>query len=419
MRSALHATSNLRASTRLPFRTRLCLLSAAAASSPRLIADLQVLPSPKGNDASEFAHVEAAIRVIAASGLDHSVNALGTTVEGPADEVWATARAAFDACLESGADSNMMYLKIYQGERTVDELQTSGRAAASESVGANANDAISAAEKNAADLRYEQRTKVIHAGSRELPPLIEVPGGDLPLQAVVKPPDADTLWQWEENRGNVDADSSWASVWPAAANLAHLLANEAALVKGRRVVELGAGLGIAGLTAAKTGAKSVTLIDREPLALHCAMSTAVVCGLETGPVPDGTAASKDDGDSSGGIVSASVADWGKLAEQGLVADVVLASEVLYDPNEAEPLARSIASLLPNGGTLLLADPAAGRVESARAAAAKALEALGATVSETPLEPPPAGDGWYAVRAGDGSGQGVAAFEPIVLLRAEF
>ena len=89
MRSALHATSNLRASTRLPFRTRLCLLSAAAASSPRLIADLQVLPSPKGNDASEFAHVEAAIRVIAASGLDHSVNALGTTVEGPADEVWA------------------------------------------------------------------------------------------------------------------------------------------------------------------------------------------------------------------------------------------------------------------------------------------------------------------------------------------
>ena len=219
--------------------------------------------------------------MIAASGLDHSVNALGTTVEGPADEVWATARAAFDACLESGADSNMMYLKIYQGERTVDELQASGRAAASESVGANANNAISAAEKNAADLRYEQRTKVIHAGSRELPPLIEVPGGDLPLQAVVKPPDADTLWQWEENRGNVDADASWASVWPAAANLAHLLAKEAALVKGRRVVELGAGLGIAGLTAAKTGAKSVTLIDREPLALHCAMSTAV-CGRRRG-----------------------------------------------------------------------------------------------------------------------------------------
>ena len=64
-------------------------------------------------------------------------------------------------------------------------------------------------------------------------------------------------------------------------------------------------------------------------------------------------------------------------------DAVLASEVLYDPREAAPLATQAARLLPNGGTLLLADPAAGRAQSARAAATDALRELGATVSEVP------------------------------------
>ena len=144
-----------------------------------------------------------------------------------------------------------------------------------------------------------------------------------------------------------------------------------------------------------------------------------------------------------GVVSASMADWSDLAGNGLVVDVVLASEVLYDPREAAPLARSAAALLAGGGssdlqpfvvvtsnpnpeprpnpartltlsltplllllllllpgTLLLADPAAGRIKAARAAITEALRDLGASVSEQPLEAPPAGDGWYSLRAGE-------------------
>ena len=122
------------------------------------------------------------------------------------------------------------------------------------------------------------KTILIHAGSASLPPLVQVPGGFLPLMAVVKPPDADVLWQWELSRGNMEADTSWASVWPAAANLAALIARSPELVRGLRVCELGSGLGVAGLSAAKAGATTVTLVDREALALHCAMSTAEVCG---------------------------------------------------------------------------------------------------------------------------------------------
>jgi predicted nicotinamide N-methyase len=66
-------------------------------------------------------------------------------------------------------------------------------------------------------------------------------------------------------------------VWPAAANLAALIARSPELVRGLRVCELGSGLGVAGLSAAKAGATTVTLVDREALALHCAMSTAEVC----------------------------------------------------------------------------------------------------------------------------------------------
>mmetsp|Transcript_2229 Transcript_2229/g.4601 ORF Transcript_2229/g.4601 Transcript_2229/m.4601 type:complete len:114 (+) Transcript_2229:229-570(+) len=99
-------------------------------SLPHLIADIQVVPMPSGTAQKEYEHVEAAIAVIAGSGLKHSVNALGTTIEGPPDEVWAVVREAFDACIKSGATKELMYLKMYQGPSSVDSLEASGRACA-------------------------------------------------------------------------------------------------------------------------------------------------------------------------------------------------------------------------------------------------------------------------------------------------
>ena len=291
---------------------------------------------------------EAVSGVLAASGLRQTVGTFGTTIVGPADDVWAAARAAFEAC----GGEEPFTLKVRQGQP---------RAAASPA-------AVEAATTAAVAPAREAR--VIHTGSTTLPPLVEVPGGVLPLAAIVKPPDADTLWQWQESRGDVDADSSWASVWPAAATLAAYIAASAGLVRGKVCAELGAGLGVTGLVAAQVeaactcrmphatchmhrteamrtctrhmhmphaqvGAASVTLIDREPLALHCALSTAAVCGLPTGPVPsvqrgeEGVVgAGGGDGESRPpmGTVSASMADWGTLAAE-LTVDVVLAAEV--------------------------------------------------------------------------------------------
>jgi uncharacterized protein YqgV (UPF0045/DUF77 family) len=92
-----------------------------------IIAEIQVAPSPPGTAQDPHAHVEAAIAVIAASGLHHEVGALGTTLEGDADAVWATLRAAHEAMLAAGATSGISHVKIATVGRTMDSLTTKFR----------------------------------------------------------------------------------------------------------------------------------------------------------------------------------------------------------------------------------------------------------------------------------------------------
>jgi uncharacterized protein YqgV (UPF0045/DUF77 family) len=79
-----------------------------------VLAEIQVLPQPSGTAASPYAHVDAAIAVIQASGLSHEVHALGTVVEGPPDAVWALLRRVHEATLAAGADSTATVVKIYE-----------------------------------------------------------------------------------------------------------------------------------------------------------------------------------------------------------------------------------------------------------------------------------------------------------------
>jgi uncharacterized protein YqgV (UPF0045/DUF77 family) len=87
-----------------------------------VIAEIQVAPSPPGTTENPHAHVEAAIAVIQASGLRYEVGALGTTLEGEADAVWATLRAAHEAMLAAGATAGLSHLKVATVNRTMDSL---------------------------------------------------------------------------------------------------------------------------------------------------------------------------------------------------------------------------------------------------------------------------------------------------------
>ena len=90
--------------------------------SGTVIAEIQVAPSPPGTPDDPHAHVEAAIRVIQASGLRSEVGALGTTLEGDADTVWATLRAAHEAMTAAGATGGISHVKIASVNRTMDSL---------------------------------------------------------------------------------------------------------------------------------------------------------------------------------------------------------------------------------------------------------------------------------------------------------
>ncbi|SNS82845.1 Uncharacterized conserved protein YqgV, UPF0045/DUF77 family [Geodermatophilus pulveris] len=87
-----------------------------------MIAEIQVAPSPAGTPEDPHAHVEAAVRVIQASGLRHEVGALGTTIEGEPDAVWATLRAAHEAMFAAGATSGISHVKVASVDRTMDSL---------------------------------------------------------------------------------------------------------------------------------------------------------------------------------------------------------------------------------------------------------------------------------------------------------
>jgi uncharacterized protein YqgV (UPF0045/DUF77 family) len=92
-----------------------------------VIAEIQVAPSPAGTPEDPHAHVEAAIAVIRDSGLRYEVSALGTTLEGDDDEVWATLRAAHEAVLAAGASTGISHVKIASVGRTMDSLTSKFR----------------------------------------------------------------------------------------------------------------------------------------------------------------------------------------------------------------------------------------------------------------------------------------------------
>jgi len=79
-----------------------------------MIAEIQVVPTPVGTARDRWAHVDAAIAVIACSGLRYEVGPLGTNIEGDPDVVWATLRSAHEATLAHGATSVVTVIKVLE-----------------------------------------------------------------------------------------------------------------------------------------------------------------------------------------------------------------------------------------------------------------------------------------------------------------
>jgi 2-polyprenyl-3-methyl-5-hydroxy-6-metoxy-1,4-benzoquinol methylase len=187
--------------------------------------------------------------------------------------------------------------------------------------------------------------------------IIDLPGGAM---AMWLPPDMDALI----DVAAFEADERipyWANVWESAVVLAEDLA--AAPGNGLSLVELGCGLGLPALVAARQG-YAVTATDYEEAALEGVLHNASSNGL-------------------GRRVATCLLDW-RRPPRGLGPfDRVVAADVLYEQHHADALADVIDLLLAPGGLGLVADP--GRLKAA--AFEPACRGRGLLVETTPARRP--------------------------------
>lgn len=123
----------------------------------------------------------------------------------------------------------------------------------------------------------------------------------------------------------------WAHLWAGARVLAAYVARSTELA-GRRVLDLGCGLGLPGLTAARAGAH-VVFVDHTPAALTFVQASAARVGL------------------SADVLCADFRTLGGRAR----FDVILAAEVAYDRDGFAGLADVFRRHLRPGGFGVLAD----------------------------------------------------------------
>lgn len=130
----------------------------------------------------------------------------------------------------------------------------------------------------------------------------------------------------------------WADLWPSAVALARSLVryDPEALV-GKRVVELGCGVGLPSVVAMACGAR-VIATDHYEAALDFVLYNARVNLKDQEP-------------------ETRLLDWHVPETEGLGPfDLILAADVLYEPRNVPALAALIPTLLATGGEVLLTDP---------------------------------------------------------------
>uniref|UniRef100_UPI002B1DB34E class I SAM-dependent methyltransferase n=2 Tax=Pseudomonas TaxID=286 RepID=UPI002B1DB34E len=78
----------------------------------------------------------------------------------------------------------------------------------------------------------------------------------------------------DETRRILEEPPYWSFCWASGLALARFLAEQPHWVKGKRVLDFGAGSGVAGIAAAKAGALEVVACDLDPLAIAACKSNA-------------------------------------------------------------------------------------------------------------------------------------------------
>lgn len=106
-----------------------------------------------------------------------------------------------------------------------------------------------------------------------------LPGTDIRLW-LIDAQNMDREFSPDETRRILEEPPYWCFCWASGLVLAHWLAERPEWVRGRRVLDFGAGSGIAAIAAAKAGAAEVVACDLDPLALDACRANAELNGVE-------------------------------------------------------------------------------------------------------------------------------------------
>ncbi|MEZ4775363.1 MAG: methyltransferase domain-containing protein [Bacteroidia bacterium] len=125
----------------------------------------------------------------------------------------------------------------------------------------------------------------------------------------------------------------WADLWHSGIGLADYLLRSG-ICRGKTVLEIGCGLGLPGIAAARSGGQ-VILTDYLPDALEV---TRLVWKMNIPTEPN-----------------LRLLDW-RYPDSAMASDILLASDVVYEERNIEPLLQAFDTLLNPGGTIIFSDP---------------------------------------------------------------
>jgi len=106
-----------------------------------------------------------------------------------------------------------------------------------------------------------------------------LPGTDLRLW-LIDAANMDRAFSPEETRRILEEPPYWSFCWASGLVLARWLAERPEWVRGKRVLDFGAGSGVAAIAAARAGAAEVVACDLDPLALAACRANAALNGVE-------------------------------------------------------------------------------------------------------------------------------------------
>lgn len=92
----------------------------------------------------------------------------------------------------------------------------------------------------------------------------------------------DRAFSPEETRRILHEPPYWSFCWASGLAMARYLAEQPQWVEGKRVLDFGAGSGVAGIAAVKAGALEVVACDLDPLAIAACQANAALNGVALG-----------------------------------------------------------------------------------------------------------------------------------------